>query len=71
MMTQAQIFDLAASEFNRPFTFEELTSKLHEPGRGWLAPDAYIKSCIRDRTVKKKKMRITEDGSYEWIGYMI
>ena len=68
MMTQTQIFDLAASEFKRPFTLEEITAKLHEAGRGWSAPDAYIKSCISDRTGKRKKMRILGNGLYEWIG---
>ena len=68
MMTQTQIFDRAASEFGRPFTLEEITAKLHEAGRGWTAPDAYIKSCISDRTGKRNKMRILENGLYEWIG---
>lgn len=66
-MIQIKIFDRAASEFKRPFTLEELTAKLHEPGRGWLAPDGYIKSCIRDRTGKRNKMRILENGLYEWV----
>ena len=68
LMTQTRIFDLAASEFGRPFTFEELASKLHESGRGWTASDAYIKSCIKDRTEKRIRMRILENGLYEWIG---
>ena len=68
LITQTQIFDLAASEFGRPFTFEELASKLHEPGRGWTAPDGYIKSCIKDRTQRRIRMRILDNGLYEWIG---
>ena len=66
-MTQTQIFDRAASEFKRPFTLEEITAKLHEAGRGWTAPDAYIKSCIKDRTERRNIMKILEDGKYEWI----
>ena len=67
-MTQTSIFDRAASEFGRPFTLEELTAKLHEPGRGWEKPDSYITRCIKDRTEKRIKIRILENGLYEWIG---
>lgn len=64
---QTEIFDQAASEFDGPFTREEITTKLQEPGSGWHSKKYYVKDCIKTR-IKNGTLVEREENLFEYIG---